>query len=228
MSDRPMMTIPISRVLSAAAATSVLTLICLSSGCQSPGSNISYSGSRHADAAFESASKREPIPETLFAVARILVAQGRDADAEPILRRLIAEHRQFVAGYCELAELQMRKRRLGDAVDTLAAGLAAAPNEPSLLNNLGMCWMLRDQHEKALEYFIRAAALAPDDARLRANVAAALGMQGRYDESLAVYRQVMNAAHAHYNLGVLSEARQDHDHAESQFAAARRLDSRMR
>jgi protein O-GlcNAc transferase len=196
-------------------------------GCESPSSHPSYSASSFADAKFQNASNRKPIPETLYAVARILVSQGRDDEAEPILERLVAEHPRFVPAYAELAELQMRDRRLGDAVETLSAGLEIAQEEPSLLNNVGMCWMLRDQHEKALEYFTRAAALAPDDARYRANVAAALGMQGRYDESLAVYQQVVSLAEAHYNLGVLAEAREDFEHATIHFTAARELNPKL-
>lgn len=198
----------------------LLSALLLFAGCQSTPSSPNYGVSTRSEVEFQKAANRQPIPETLYAVTRILVSQGRDADAAQVLHRLIEEHPRFVPAYNEMAELHMRNRRLGNALEVLQAGLQVAPDNAALLNNLGMCWMIRNRYDRALEYFTRAAAASPDDARFRANVAAALGMQGRYDEALAVYKQIVTEPEAHYNIGVISQARNDHEQAEQAFATA--------
>jgi tetratricopeptide (TPR) repeat protein len=218
-----------------AGALAMSSLLC---GCGTPQSQPapSYAATSELDREFEHGAKRKPIAQTLHAVARLLISQGRDAEAEPILRRTMAEHPRYVPAYLEAAELHMRNRRLGQAMETLTAALAVAETpplewasmEPTLRNNIGMCWLLRGEYGRALEQFTQAAALDPQDARYRANMAAALGMQGRYGESFALYEQVVGPAEAHYNLGVLSRARDDQERAAIEFEAAKRLNPRMK
>ena len=59
----------------------------------------------------------------------------------------------------------------------------------------------------------------------RGNVAMAVGMQGRYDEALTLYKQVLTPADAHYNLGVLCEARGDVTRAFDEYARAKELEA---
>ena len=87
-------------------------------------------------------------------------------------------------------------------------------------NNLGMCRLLQKRYEDALECFSAAAAGEPADARARANMAVALGMLGRMEEALAIYLQLVSPAEAHYNLGVLYEARGEPERARQEFATA--------
>jgi hypothetical protein len=47
-------------------------------------------------------------------------------------------------------------------------------------------------------------------------------MQGRYEESLDLYKTVIPERDAHYNLGVIAESLKDKAAAEREFAAARR------
>src|ERR1051325_2035498 len=84
--------------------------------------------------------------------------------------------------------------------------------------------MVKGHYQQALAFFGRAASLGSDDARHRANMAAALGMLGRYDESLAEYEKVVEPAAAHYNVAVLAKAREDQPKAEVEFALATSMD----
>jgi Flp pilus assembly protein TadD len=172
------------------------------------------------DAEFENGADRPPSARTLYSMAQILEIQGNDPAAEYILHKLVAQYPRFMPGYNDLAELQMRQRRLDEAVTTLTAALRVSPDQAVLVNNLGMCHLFQGEYEQSLRQFTRATALRPDDARYRGNLAMALGMLGRYDESLAVYQQIMPASDAHHNLGVLCQARQDHARADTEFAAA--------
>ena len=78
--------------------------------------------------------------------------------------------------------------------------------------------------DDAAEVLERGLQRLPHDARHRANMAAALGMLGRYDESLAEYEKVVAPAAAHYNVAVLAKAREDQPKAEVEFALATSID----
>jgi len=155
---------------------------------------------------FQSQANRPPTAKTLYAMAEILAAQGRDSQCEFVLKRIVREHPQFIPAYNSLAELQMRQRRLNEAMETISRGLRVRPKDPVLLNNLGICWIIRREYEKALEMFTMAAGVLPENARYRANMAMALALMDRDEEALALFKQVLPEAQAKHNLDVLREA----------------------
>jgi len=172
---------------------------------------------------FQKAANREPTPNTFYAMARILAAQQRETESQAILHKIIATHPDYLPAYNDLAESQIRQRQIDAAVGTLQAGLKQQPQQAILLNNLGMCSLINGQYGDALNWFTQAAGRDPNDSRYRANMATALGMLGRYDEALNLYTQIGPAADAHYNIGVLAEARKDRDRATQEFTQARQL-----
>jgi Flp pilus assembly protein TadD len=174
---------------------------------------------------FEQAADRPPTIKTFYSLSRMLAAQGQDAECEGVLKKIITEEPTFLPAYCDLAELRMRNGRTDDAIQALTAGIHIAPKDPSILNNLGACWMVKNDFSQALRMFTQAAAVVPANSRYRANMALALGMLGRYDESLSLYEQVVPPHEAHYNLAVLCRARGDEERAKSEFAISRMLDS---
>ncbi len=184
-------------------------------------SDISYSSPRAVDLNLLRAKKRPPTAKTLYAMAKILAAQGKDEECGATLARIIREHPRSLPAYCELAELHLRHHRFNDAIMTLLVGLEISPTDPVLLNDLGMCWMLKSDHAEALQVFTMAASASPQNSRYRANMAASLGMVGRYDEALALYKQVIPTADAYYNLGVLCDARKDVKRAREEYDRAR-------
>ena len=184
-------------------------------GCQGQGLirkpaalSLSPSTMKTSDAtAFEAGANLPPSPKTLYATARILASQQRDLECETVLRRVIQAEPRFMPAYCDLGELQVRHRRFDEAINTLAAGLDVAPNDAVLLNNIGMCWLLKGKYERALRAFTQATAQAPRQKRYRMNMATALGMLGRYEECLALYEQMIEPGDVQHNLVVLHEAR---------------------
>jgi len=192
--------------------------------CQSSGAKpkpISQVSKEEQD--FEQAVNRAPTATTLYAMARIFAAQHRDTDCQNILNKIIAEHPDYMPAYNDLAEVQMRQRHIDDAIATLNIALKTAPRQAIFLNNLGMCYLLKGEYEPALGYYTRAAGADPNDSRYRANMATALGMQGRYDEAFQLYCQIGAVADAHYNLAVLAEARKDQPRADQEFGLAKSL-----
>jgi len=168
---------------------------------------------------------RPPTLKTRYAMARLLAAQGRDAECETVLQQILTESQGFMQAYCDLAEVQMRQQRMDDAIHTLGAGLQVDPHSAILLNNLGFCHVMKNDFAKALDFFTEAAAAMPQNARYRANMALALGMLGRYDESLALAKQILAPAEAHHNLSVICTARGDLLRAAEEQARAEALEA---
>ena len=156
-----------------------------------------------ADDDFDTQPNRPPTAKTLYAVSKVLIAQGKEAEAQALLIKITCQYREFLPAYCDLAEMQIRTVGPDQAIETLSAGLAVVPNDPVLLNNVGMCWLLKGENERALEAFTKAAASAPLEGRYRSNMATALAMMGRQGESFALYRQVLSPSDADFNVGVL-------------------------
>jgi len=155
---------------------------------------------------FEMRQDRAPTQKTLFTMADILAAQGKDRQCEFVLRRCIQEYPQFMPAYNRLAELLMRQGQANEAVIVLAAAIQIRPDDPVLHNNLGMCLTIRKEYSKALEHFTRAAGLQPENKKYRANMAMALGLLGRHEESLALLQQCLFEQDASHNAQVLREA----------------------
>ena len=149
---------------------------------------------------------RPPTVKTLYVMADILVSQGRDPAAELMLKRIVRESPDFFPAYTTLAELQMRNRRIAEATSTLSAGLQINPNDSVLLNNLGMCWLIRKDYEKALEFFTQAAGIVPENTRYRSNMATALVLLDRREEALALYEQILPKEEAAENINILCDS----------------------
>jgi Flp pilus assembly protein TadD len=73
--------------------------------------------------------------------------------------------------------------RFDEARQYYSSALKIAPDEPSVLCNLGLSYVLSKDLAKADEALRRAYSLAGSDPRIRANRALVLGLQGRMNEA---------------------------------------------
>lgn len=189
------------------ACTLCLILLC---GCSQPGQSGSPDAPRFDKAQSEPETRPDqpPSAKTLYSMADILATQGKDSQCEFVLRRCMQEYPQFTPAYNSLAELQMRQGRVHEAVAVLSKALEIRPKDPVLLNNLGMCLLIRKEYDKALDQFTQAGGLVPENEKYRANMAIALGLLGRQEESLALLEQVLPQDKARHNAEVLRRARE--------------------
>jgi Flp pilus assembly protein TadD len=198
--------------------SAVAGLVCLSllalGGCSQSSRSAARQGTRYdkPQTAPEPGRDLPPTARTLYSMAQILTAQGKDADGEFVLRRCVQEHPRFTPAYNSLAELQMRQGRIHEAIATLSTALKISRRDPVLQNNLGMCLLLRQEYEGALRQFTDAAGRVPENEKYRANMATALGLLGRQEESLALLQQVLPHDKAEHNAQVLRKARDQAAH----------------
>ncbi len=81
--------------------------------------------------------------------------------------------------------------------------LAIVPEEASVLNNLGLSYLLSGDLDKSEEMLRRAAASPKASSRIRQNLALALGLQGKYGEAEAVARNELDPQQAAANIAYL-------------------------
>ncbi|MFC1793234.1 tetratricopeptide repeat protein [Planctomycetota bacterium] len=156
---------------------------------------------------FQTQGNNPPTAKTLSAMAEILAKQGKDSECEYVLKRIIQDNPEYLPAYNNLAELQMRQGHTNAAIETLQHALKINSEDTVLLNNLGMCWIVRRDYEAALKMFTRAAGIMPENMKYRSNMAVALGLMGRDEESLSLFKQLLPDDEANHNLNILREAR---------------------
>jgi Flp pilus assembly protein TadD len=182
-------------------------------GCAKRNDTLPETRGRHArhieaEDSFAAGAGRAPTAATSYAFAKILIAQGRDRDALYVLSHIIREHPRFLPAYNAMAGVYMRADRLDDAVAALQTGLEQSPKDGVLHNNLGMCYLLKSEPEKALASFTSATEAAPDSSTFRANRAAALALTARDAEAEREYRTVVGKLQARQNVLALARARE--------------------
>jgi len=193
-----------SQMHRAGALWGVLYLAFLS-GCISPEQAEPYRGT---DPSAAPRHREDPPPsaKTLYTMADILATQGKDVQCEFVLRRCISQYPRFTPAYNSLAELELRQGRVHEAVDALSRALALRPRDPVLLNNLGMCFLVRREYAEALAHFTEAAGIVPESEKYRANMATCLGLLGRHEESFALLQQILPETQALRNAEILRKA----------------------
>ena len=86
-----------------------------------------------------------------------------------------------------------------------ASALQIAPDEPSVLSNLGLSYVLSKDLPKAEETLRRAQATGRADARVRQNLALAVGLQGRFTEAETIVKADLPADEAAANVAYLKQ-----------------------
>lgn len=99
-----------------------------------------------------------------------------------------------------------------------ASALKIAPEEPSVLSNLGLSYMLSKDLPMAEETLRRAYGRDAGDARIRSNLAVVVGLQGRTSEAEGIAKADLPPAEAAANVAALKRllARKDRARAEGE------------
>ena len=93
--------------------------------------------------------------------------------------------------------------RSNEARQRYRAALDAQPNEPSVLSNLGMSYVLSGDLRTAETYLRQASTQAAADSRVRQNLALVVGLQGRFAEADQIARRELSPQQAEANVAYL-------------------------
>ncbi|MGO6735732.1 tetratricopeptide repeat protein [Rhizobium ruizarguesonis] len=93
--------------------------------------------------------------------------------------------------------------RASDARQRYRDALDIQPNEPSILSNLGMSYVLTGDLRTAETYLRSAASQPTTDSRVRQNLALVVGLQGRFPEAEQIARRELSPQQADANVAYL-------------------------
>lgn len=144
---------------------------------------------------------------------------GNLAAAEPALRQAVTLDATLWRSWNALGVIADSRSDWTHADEAFTHALAAAPNEPSVHNNIGLSHMQRGALEAAIDAFDTALRLRPAMGTAAENRRVALAMSGRYDAALAgVSGDAL--APALNNVAVIAARRGDRAVADRLLAAA--------
>jgi Tfp pilus assembly protein PilF len=149
--------------------------------------------------------------QACLAAAEQLAAQGHAREASQLYakaRTLDPQATDYARRLAPLYDLLGDNARAGAE---FRAAVAAAPNDPDLLNDAG-CFHDRLGDFATAEQLLRQAlALDPTHQRAAVNLGITLAHQGRLQEAFDTFAGVVGPAAAHYNVGMLlaKQARQE-------------------
>lgn len=93
--------------------------------------------------------------------------------------------------------------RAGEARQRYREALDIQPNEPTVLSNLGMSYLLNKDLKTAETYLKSAVSQPGADSSVRQNLALAVGLQGRFPEAEQIARQELSPGQAEANVKYL-------------------------
>lgn len=141
--------------------------------------------------------------EVLAAYAKALAAAGQLQQALDTIGRAQTPDRPDWKLESARGAVLDQLGRTDEARAAYRSALEIRPNEPSVLSNLGMSYLLTGD-AKAAEGYLRTAAAQPDaDSRVRQNLALVVGLQGRFDEAEQIASRELRPEQAQANLAYL-------------------------
>lgn len=114
-------------------------------------------------------------------------------------------------------------RQYTDALKNLLEANKLNPDSSEILNNLGMAYYFKGEHDLAVSHLKRSLELNENNSDARINLASIYFKDKDYDSAEKIYKQVLKdltydkQARTHYNLGMLSLAKQNPVAAENHF-----------
>jgi Flp pilus assembly protein TadD len=139
----------------------------------------------------------------LAAYGKALAADGQLEPALQAVRRAqTPEYPDWKLLSAEAAILDQLGKN-GEARNLYTRALELKPDEPSVLSNLGMSYVLTGDLKAAETNMRRAAALPGADSRVRQNLALVVGLQGRFAEAEAIAQQELSSEQAQANVSYL-------------------------
>jgi Flp pilus assembly protein TadD len=143
--------------------------------------------------------------DVLAAYGKALAANGQFEPALDAVRRAqTPEYPDWKLVSAEAAILDQLGQR-DEARQDYRKALELKPNEPSVLSNLGMSYVLEGDLRTA-ETYMRSASQQPNaDSRVRQNLALVVGLQGRFPEAEQIASQELSPEQAQANIAYLRQ-----------------------
>jgi Tfp pilus assembly protein PilF len=181
---------------------------------------LGLNGPKEALAQFEPLQTDETYHARAYqGIGLSLVALGDFNTAKPQLDRAVADDPSLWRSWMALGRVHDSNKNWAEAQASYERALAAKPDLPIILNNMGMSLMLQHRYAEAAQYFQRVLEADPTMQMTRTNLRIALAWQGQYEEAL-VGAKAGDRADALNNVGYVAMLRGDQEAAQKYFSQA--------
>ncbi len=152
---------------------------------------------KNTDAAkkrYESVLKKEPNNEqALFGLAVLLRVTGADPQAiEKLLKQSVASNPSSPTARAALANFYMRSRDFTSALAAAQDAQVALPNNPAMVEALGLAQIAAGETRQAISTFARLASMRPDSAQPLVRQAAAYLAANQPEDAIASLRKALS------------------------------------
>jgi len=141
-------------------------------------------------------------------LAILYLGEGRTAEAEEQFRQSV-ESEPNITGYGNLGLIHWRRGDAKLAEQEWRAALRLAPNDTSILNNLGLACTKQERYAEAVSFFRKAIELKPDDPSPHSNLGIAYEKTGQKASAETEFRAALSLSpqqqnsQIHFRLGAL-------------------------
>lgn len=170
-------------------------------------------------------SRRER--EAALTMARVHEQEGKLQKAAEIYAKLHEQDAEQPQVCHRLGVVQMGLGNEEEGLLLLEQANVLDPGNADVLNDLGYAYIVTGEIEQGETLLREAYELDPGNERTMNNLALAAGMAGRYDESLAMYEQVISKAEALANLGYIAAQRGEGPKAVEYYSRALDVDPKL-
>lgn len=158
-----------------------------------------------------------------LSMARLL-EQSQPVEARRMYQELIASKEKQQECRHRLAIMSVNEGKFDEADEHFRQAWAAGPPTANLLNDMGYTLYMEHRLPEAEKVLNDALAIDPKHQAATNHLAIVLGQQGRFDESLAMFRRVLTEAEAQANVGYLHAQQGDIEGAKAHLSKALTLD----
>jgi tetratricopeptide (TPR) repeat protein len=176
-------------------------------------------------------------PKTLIGLhnmleeALVALKANRIADAERLLKRIVATRADFIVAYDRLAQLYRDTGRLPSAIDTLEAASKSGAIDAASLAALGGYLQEAGNLQRSVEVLEAARALNPSEMEVYEKLGITYTRMGRFDDAHRMFAHMLsvtpNSATTHNNLGSLLLSERKWGEAAETLSKAVALDPNM-
>lgn len=156
-------------------------------------------------------------PELAFQLAMGHRQSGRLAEAESLLRQIVAVQANHFYAWQQLGLVALQQGRPAEAVEFIRKAIALQPKDAAAYSDLGVAYRFLGNLEESIASFRHALQLQPNATHTQRNLGDALHAAGRSEEAIAAYRTAIamspsdaaaynNLGNVHLHIGQLEEA----------------------
>lgn len=161
-------------------------------------------------------------------IARIYERQGEAGKARQMYEDVLKRDRNSAEAHQRLAVIAAKQENFADAEKHFQAAIKIRPNDPQLLADYGFLQFTQNRLTAAEQVTRQALTNEPENKRAKNNLAQIVGAQGRYDEALSLFREVVPEANAHQNVAYLYSQAGDIANAQKHYSRALTLNAELK